>query len=257
MPAGLRARAAARYEPKGFHRTVLTTAAESQGLTGLHPHALRHTTASLVIASGANVKGRATDARAQVRDHGARPVRAPLPDQLDEVADRLDAAARAVLYPLCPEPKSSTIGGLRTSATALRGGKAVVGSAWSCPNVLETERFGVSKRRRSSAAHGWHVYPMCTRQGPPPTATVTVGGSRESMWSRQDAVQLPHWRPARSNGAAGPEEAKCALSTHPHRDTYGAIHQRAAGEATWTYRQRKRQSPSRPAPVDLRRSQYR
>ena len=39
-----------------FQRAVLTRAAKSIGLDGLHPHELRHTAASLAIASGANVK---------------------------------------------------------------------------------------------------------------------------------------------------------------------------------------------------------
>jgi integrase len=37
-------------------RAVLTRAAKSIGGDGLHPHELRHTAASLAIASGANVK---------------------------------------------------------------------------------------------------------------------------------------------------------------------------------------------------------
>jgi integrase len=37
---------------QGFQRTVLTETAASLGLVGLHPHALRHTAASLAIASG-------------------------------------------------------------------------------------------------------------------------------------------------------------------------------------------------------------
>src|SRR5664280_1878635 len=41
---------------QGFQRTVLTETAASLGRKGLHPHALRHTAASLAIASGANVK---------------------------------------------------------------------------------------------------------------------------------------------------------------------------------------------------------
>jgi site-specific recombinase XerD len=37
-------------------RTVLTDAAAGLGQAGLHPHALRHTAASLAIDSGADVK---------------------------------------------------------------------------------------------------------------------------------------------------------------------------------------------------------
>jgi len=39
-----------------FRRDVFDRAAESVGMDGLHPHELRHTAASLAIASGANVK---------------------------------------------------------------------------------------------------------------------------------------------------------------------------------------------------------
>jgi integrase len=71
------------------------------GLKGLHPHALPHTAASLAIASGANVK-----VVQQMLGHKSATMTLDLyghlfPDQLDEVADRLDAAARAVVYPLC------------------------------------------------------------------------------------------------------------------------------------------------------------
>jgi len=85
---------------QGFQRTVLTETAASLGLKGLHPHALRHTAASLAIASGANVKV------VQMLGHKSATMTLDLyghlfPNQLDEVADRLDAAARAVVYPLC------------------------------------------------------------------------------------------------------------------------------------------------------------
>jgi integrase len=39
-----------------FQRAVLTETARALGLGGLHPHALRHTAASLAIDSGANIK---------------------------------------------------------------------------------------------------------------------------------------------------------------------------------------------------------
>ena len=85
----------------GFQRVVLTRAAASLGLEGVHPHALRHTAASLAIASGANVK-----VVQQMLGHKSATMTLDLyghlfPDQLDQVADRLDAAARAVVYPLC------------------------------------------------------------------------------------------------------------------------------------------------------------
>jgi site-specific recombinase XerD len=41
---------------QSFQRTTLTAAAEKLSLSGLHPHELRHTAASLAIASGATIK---------------------------------------------------------------------------------------------------------------------------------------------------------------------------------------------------------
>ena len=61
-----------------FRRAGFDKAAEAIGVAGLHPHALRHTAASLAIASGANVKARAADARPQVRDGDPRSVRPPV-----------------------------------------------------------------------------------------------------------------------------------------------------------------------------------
>ena len=61
----------------------------------MHPHELRHTAASLAIASGANVK-----VIEQMLRHKTATMTLDfdghlLPDQLDDVADRLDAAAQA------------------------------------------------------------------------------------------------------------------------------------------------------------------
>lgn len=79
-----------------FQRAVLTETASALGLGGLHPHALRHTAASLAIASGANIK-----VVQRMLGHKSATMTLDLyghlfPDQLDEVADRLDAAARSV-----------------------------------------------------------------------------------------------------------------------------------------------------------------
>jgi Phage integrase family len=65
------------------------------------PHALRHTAASLAIASGANVK-----VVQQMLGHKSATMTLDLyghlfPDQLDQVAEHLDADARAAVYPLC------------------------------------------------------------------------------------------------------------------------------------------------------------
>ena len=89
------------------------------------------------------------------------------PDQLDEVADRLDGAARAVVYPLCTRcvpgptssryrraektPNPSEIGGglggspdgIRTRATALRGRRARPlhnGALAGAPELLNAPR---------------------------------------------------------------------------------------------------------------------
>lgn len=63
-------------------------------MAGLHPHELRHTAASLAIASGANVK-----VVQQMLGHKSATMTLDLyghlfGDQLDEVADAMDAAVR-------------------------------------------------------------------------------------------------------------------------------------------------------------------
>lgn len=79
-----------------FRRRVFDTAARSAGLSGLTPHDLRHTAASLAVAAGANVK-----AVQRMLGHSSAAmtldVYSGLFDaDLDAVADRLDeASARA------------------------------------------------------------------------------------------------------------------------------------------------------------------
>jgi len=95
-----------------FQRAVLTDTAAELGLGGLHPHALRHTAASLAIASGANIK-----VVQQMLGHKSATMTLDLyghlfPDQLDEVANRMDAAARSLVYPMCT----------RASVTAISSG---------------------------------------------------------------------------------------------------------------------------------------
>jgi site-specific recombinase XerD len=81
---------------------VFDQAASAIALDGLHPHELRHTAASLAIASGADVK-----VVQQMLGHKSATMTLdlyghPFGDRLDEVADAFDAAARAAdLYPLC------------------------------------------------------------------------------------------------------------------------------------------------------------
>src|SRR5262249_34279233 len=78
-----------------FRRDVFTPAARQLGLDGLVPHALRHTAASLAIATGADVK-----VVQQMLGHKSATMTLDLyghlfDDRLDDVAGALDAAARA------------------------------------------------------------------------------------------------------------------------------------------------------------------
>lgn len=77
-----------------FRHRVLTPAAAAVGLAGLSPHDLRHTAASLAIAAGANVK-----VVQQMMGHASVAMTLDVyaglfGDDLDTVADSLDAAAR-------------------------------------------------------------------------------------------------------------------------------------------------------------------
>jgi integrase len=78
-----------------FRRAAFDRAAEEIGMPGLHPHELRHTAASLAIAAGADVKvvqkmlGHKS-ATMTLDQYGHL-----FDDRLDDIADRLDAAASA------------------------------------------------------------------------------------------------------------------------------------------------------------------
>jgi len=77
-----------------FRRDVFASAAADASLAGVTPHALRHTAASLAIASGANVK-----VVQQMLGHKSATMTLDLyghlfDSELDDIADRLDAAAR-------------------------------------------------------------------------------------------------------------------------------------------------------------------
>ncbi|CAN5791315.1 hypothetical protein BH24ACT15_BH24ACT15_30910 [soil metagenome] len=104
---GLGTRGAGALEVAGLRASVdharltVRRTAAGLGLAGLHPHALRHTAASLAIASGANIK-----VVQKMLGHKSATMTLDLyghlfPDQLDEVADRMDAAARSHVYQLC------------------------------------------------------------------------------------------------------------------------------------------------------------
>ena len=83
-------------------------AAAAIGMPGLHPHELRHTAASLAIASGADVKVVQRDARPHVRGDDARPVRAPVRRPFGRRRRRVSTSPRGQL--MCtrcvPDPKS-------------------------------------------------------------------------------------------------------------------------------------------------------
>lgn len=87
-----------------FRRRHFDRAARSVGLDGLTPHELRHTAASLAVSAGANVKsvqrmlGHASAAMTLDVYSGL------FDDDLDAVAERLDAASAKPLVPrVCPE----------------------------------------------------------------------------------------------------------------------------------------------------------
>ena len=78
-----------------FRRAVFIPAVEQAGFHGLAPHGLRHTAASLAIASGADVK-----VVQAMPGHASATMTLDLyghlyADRLDEVADRMDAARSA------------------------------------------------------------------------------------------------------------------------------------------------------------------
>lgn len=106
-----------------FRRAALDAAAEAIGVPDLHPHALRHTAASLAIASGADVK-----VVQQMLGHKSATMTLDLyghlmGDRLDVVADALDAARTAALtrpgvaYPL-PTAQIVDLDSARETATA-------------------------------------------------------------------------------------------------------------------------------------------
>ena len=80
-----------------FQRAALTEATKRIGIAGFHPHELRHTAASLAIASGADIK-----VVQQMLGHKSATMTLDLyghlfPDRLDVVADAIDAARAKAL----------------------------------------------------------------------------------------------------------------------------------------------------------------
>jgi integrase len=100
-----------------FRRAAFDRAAASIGMPGLHPHELRHTAASLAIASGADVKvvqtmlGHAS--AAMTRDQYGH----LFGDRLDEVADAMDAAREAAVARALPKSNVVDLDGARGKVT--------------------------------------------------------------------------------------------------------------------------------------------
>ncbi len=93
-----------------FRRRVFDAAAAEVGLTGLTPHELRHTAASLAVSAGANVKavqlmlGHASAAMTLDVYAGL------FGDDLDDVADRLNAAFRpTVVSEMCQSGPATVV----------------------------------------------------------------------------------------------------------------------------------------------------
>ncbi|MBA2640481.1 MAG: site-specific integrase [Nocardioidaceae bacterium] len=86
-----------------FRRRCFDRAAREVGLDGLTPHELRHTAASLAVSAGANVKG-----VQRLLGHASAAMTLDVyaglfDDDLDAVAERLDAAVSSALVPrVCP-----------------------------------------------------------------------------------------------------------------------------------------------------------
>ncbi len=85
-----------------FQRAALTRTAEALKIPGFHPHELRHTAASLAIASGADVK-----VVQQMLGHKSATMTLDqyghlFGDRLDVVADAMDAARSSALADVCP-----------------------------------------------------------------------------------------------------------------------------------------------------------
>lgn len=104
-------RAGTPLRVRNFRRDWFGRAAAAIGVAGLTPHELRHTAASLAIASGASVKGVQSmlghaSAQMTLDRYGHL-----FADELDAVADRLDAArADQVLTERLPDVPVARIG---------------------------------------------------------------------------------------------------------------------------------------------------
>ena len=103
---------------RNARRAWFDRAATQIGEPGLTPHELRHTAASLAVSVGANVKaiqrmlGHASAAMTLDRYADL------FDDDLDAVADGLDAAHAALVYPLCTGAELVDLAAARQSHTA-------------------------------------------------------------------------------------------------------------------------------------------
>jgi integrase len=101
-----------------FRQAAFAAAAESIGRPGLYPHELRHTAASLAIASGADVK-----VVQQMLGHASAAMTLDqyghlFGDRLDEVAERMAAAREAAVAPVLPEAQIVDLEEARRSASS-------------------------------------------------------------------------------------------------------------------------------------------
>lgn len=97
-----------------FRRDVFDRAAADIGLPGLTPHELRHTAASLAVSAGANVK-----AVQKMLGHASAAMTLDVytglfDDDLEAVAERLDAAAAQERYPIGTRDNRGEVVELRT-----------------------------------------------------------------------------------------------------------------------------------------------
>ncbi len=100
-----------------FRRGGFDRAAKQIGLAGVHPHELRHTAASLAIASGADIK-----VVQQMLGHASAAMTLDqyghlYGDRLDEVADAMDAARSAAVARLLPGANIVDLDAARQKAT--------------------------------------------------------------------------------------------------------------------------------------------
>jgi integrase len=103
---------------RNARRDWFDAAAGAIGQVGLTPHELRHTAASLAVSAGANVK-----AVQRMLGHASAVMTLDryadlFDDDLDAVADRLDAQRAALVYPVCTDADVVDLGAARKGTGA-------------------------------------------------------------------------------------------------------------------------------------------